>query len=69
MIEVQDIDIGIESEVIDKIFEPLYTAKATGICLDLSICKQIIEHHQGQISFKSYPGEGTTITIALPELE
>jgi signal transduction histidine kinase len=33
----------------------------------LSICKQIIEKHQGNISVKSQVGQGTTVTIVLPK--
>jgi signal transduction histidine kinase len=66
-IEIENDGIGIEPDVLDKVFEPLYTTKATGTGLGLSICKQIIEHHQGQISIKSQVGQGTTVTIVLPK--
>jgi signal transduction histidine kinase len=67
VIEVEDTGTGIEYDTLDNVFEPLYTTKAAGTGLGLSICKQIIENHQGQISVKSRVGQGTTVTILLPE--
>ena len=69
VIEVEDTGTGILSEDLGKVFEPLYTTKATGTGLGLSICKQIIEKHQGNISVKSQVGQGTTVTIVLPNQE
>ncbi len=57
---------GIPAENLNKVFEPLYTSKAKGIGLGLSICKQIIEKHDGTISLNSTFGENTTVNIELP---
>jgi PAS domain S-box-containing protein len=67
VIEIEDNGIGIEPDLLNRVFEPLYTTKATGTGLGLSICKQIIENHQGQISVKSRKDQGTIVTIVLPE--
>lgn len=67
VIEVIDTGVGIETEALKNVFEPLYTTKPTGTGLGLSICKQIIENHDGQISIKSRPGQGTIVMIVLPE--
>jgi PAS domain S-box-containing protein len=66
-IAIEDNGAGIKPDVLDKVFEPLYTTKATGTGLGLSICKQIIENHNGCISLRSEKGQGTTVTIVLPE--
>ncbi len=66
VIEIEDTGAGIKPEAFDKVFEPLYTTKAIGTGLGLSICKQIIENHQGQIRVRSSAGQGTTMTIVLP---
>src|SRR5690606_11003361 len=65
-IEIQDTGPGVAAEVIDKVFEPLYTTKSRGTGLGLSICKQIIENHGGTISLWSELGQGTTVRIQLP---
>lgn len=53
------------------IFEPFYRTDrsrsgAPGYGLGLPLCKRIVEAHGGTISFRSLPGEGTTITVRLP---
>jgi signal transduction histidine kinase len=69
VVEVADTGCGIAPEMIDKIFEPLYTTKTTGTGLGLSICKHIIEKHDGQITVTSEPARGTVVTIRLPQPE
>lgn len=67
VIEIEDTGAGIEPDALSKVFEALYTTKNTGTGLGLSICKQIIENHHGQISLRSQIGQGTTVSIILPE--
>lgn len=63
-IEFEDTGPGISSNIISKLFEPLFTTKLTGTGLGLSICKNIIEQHGGTITVKSPP---TVFTINLPK--
>jgi two-component system sensor histidine kinase HydH len=63
-IDFEDTGHGITSDVISKMFEPLFTTKLTGTGLGLSICKNIIEQHGGMITVKSPP---TVFTITLPK--
>ena len=67
-VDVEFIDTGggIPDSVKKKIFDPLFTTKAKGVGLGLSVCKTIIEHHEGDIKVQSKVGEGTTFTISLP---
>jgi signal transduction histidine kinase len=67
-VEVEFIDSGggIPDEIKDKIFDPLFTTKAKGVGLGLSVCKTIMERHEGDIKVKSQAGKGTTFTISLP---
>jgi len=67
-VDVEFIDTGggIPDSVKKKIFDPLFTTKAKGVGLGLSVCKTIIEHHEGDIRVKSKEGEGTTFTLSLP---
>ena len=60
---------GIDPETLKKVFNPFFTTKEKGSGLGLPIVKSIIESHQGSIKIDSAPGEGTTVTITLPELK
>ncbi len=66
-IQVQDNGSGISSDMKDKIFVPNFTTKSTGTGLGLAMVKQIIESHEGQITFESEPGN-TVFTIHLPKI-
>lgn len=61
---VQDSGPGIKNEVIDKIFEPLFTTKSRGTGLGLPAVKMIIQQHQGTITVSNDP---TTFTVVLPK--
>jgi two-component system phosphate regulon sensor histidine kinase PhoR len=71
-IEVADTGIGIDADHIPHIFERFYVVdksrskKQGGTGLGLSIVKHIVLAHQGEISVKSRPGEGTTFMVSLP---
>lgn len=60
---VSDTGCGIPKEKLDKIFSPFYTDKDNGTGLGLSVCLNIIEKHQGNITVESKEGVGTTFTI------
>ncbi len=64
-ITVQDNGVGIPEEMRDKIFVPNFTTKSTGAGLGLAMVRQIIESHQGEISYESKPGQ-TIFKIILP---
>lgn len=64
-ISFSDTGSGINEDVLEKVWTPLFTTKAKGMGLGLSICKRIIEAHGGKINVKSKVGEGTTFTIAV----
>jgi signal transduction histidine kinase len=61
-----DTGIGMTDETIDKLFTPLFTTKAQGMGLGLSICKRILEAHGGTISVASVVNKGTTFIAKLP---
>jgi PAS domain S-box-containing protein len=65
-IRIRDSGEGIPEENFQKIFEPLFTTKARGIGLGLSIAKSIIDAHHGVIDVESTIDGGTTFTIRLP---
>ncbi|MCE7991086.1 MAG: GHKL domain-containing protein [Roseivirga sp.] len=59
-ISIQDNGRGIPDEVADKIFIPFYTTKDTGSGVGLSLVKQIVLLHQGDISFQTDTTNGGT---------
>jgi len=65
-ISITDNGSGIPSDLKDKIFEPKFTTKSSGMGLGLGIVKNIIDSHGGLISYVSTPEKGTTFTITLP---
>jgi signal transduction histidine kinase len=65
-ITIQDTGKGIPPEHLPHIFEPLYSTKAKGIGLGLSISRDIIDRHHGTLAISSVPGVGSTFTIRLP---
>jgi signal transduction histidine kinase len=71
-IRVSDTGIGIPPDQLRLIFEPFYTTKEPdehghgGTGLGLSVCRQIIEQHQGRIRVESVVGKGSTFTVKLP---
>jgi len=64
----KDTGIGIPPENIQKLFEPLFTTKKSGIGLGLAYVKDIIDKHGGEIQVESTEGIGTTFTIFLPSI-
>jgi signal transduction histidine kinase len=48
MVSVEDTGKGLETGVVDRIFEPMFTTKTHGIGMGLSICRSIIEAHEGR---------------------
>ena len=65
-ISVTDTGIGMPENVIDKVFDPYFSTKQEGSGLGLAITHSIIKKHNGQITVKSTPGEGTAFNIYLP---
>ena len=72
IITVKDFGIGIRKEEIDKVFERFYrggdalTRTVKGSGLGLTLVKQIVEVHNGNINVESKPGHGSTFSIRLP---
>ena len=71
-VRVADSGVGIPPDRLRLIFEPFYTTKEPdehghgGTGLGLSVCRQIIEQHQGRIRVESLVGKGSTFTVKLP---
>ncbi|WP_341225280.1 HAMP domain-containing sensor histidine kinase [uncultured Arcticibacterium sp.] len=70
LISVSDTGIGIHNDELEKVFEPFYrTKRATsykGSGIGLSICKRIVDLHQGKLSIKSEVDVGSLFVVVLP---
>ena len=72
MLKIMDDGIGIPRNEQAKIFEKFYRGKsalnhsATGTGLGLTIVKQVVEAHGGEILVESEPGRGTAFILLLP---
>ena len=63
LISVKDNGTGIEPEALEKIFIPFFSTKKTGSGIGLSLSRQIMRQHEGNISVKSVLGEGTEFIL------
>uniref|UniRef100_UPI0040498781 ATP-binding protein n=1 Tax=Flavobacterium sp. TaxID=239 RepID=UPI0040498781 len=66
VIHVKDNGKGILEQNIERIFEPKFTTKTSGMGLGLAIIKNIIENHNGTITFKSEENKGTEFFVSFP---
>ena len=68
VVEISDTGAGIADEIGDRIFDPFFTTKPPGhgTGLGLALCRQIVESHDGLLTFDSVEGEGTTFRVILP---
>lgn len=67
-IEVEDDGPGLDPGIIDRIFEPLVTAKVRGTGLGLALCRVIVEAHGGEITATSGSPHGTAFHLWLPNI-
>lgn len=63
IIKVADNGVGMPDEVIDKIFIPFFSTKKNGSGIGLSLCKQIMMLHHGNIHIHSVEGAGTSFLL------
>ena len=64
-IRVEDTGVGIATENMTKIFQPLFTTKAKGIGLGLALAGNLAAAHGGAITVESTPGQGSRFTLRL----
>jgi polar amino acid transport system substrate-binding protein len=68
LLSVHDEGRGIAAEDLPRLTDPFFTTKREegGTGLGLSVSAGIVKEHGGSLCFGSLPGEGTTVTLALP---
>jgi signal transduction histidine kinase len=68
-VAVADTGVGIKPEDQIRVLEPLFSTKARGLGLGLSIARAILDKNQGRLRLRSAPGRGTTFTVRLTAAE
>lgn len=64
--EVRDNGTGIHEEARERIFEPSFTTKSSGMGLGLAMVKRMVEQARGSVRFETRVGEGTAFFVTLP---
>lgn len=63
IIKITDNGKGIKPDIMDKIFVPFFTSKKEGSGVGLSLSRQIMRMHKGNVGVKSTPGEGAVFIL------
>jgi signal transduction histidine kinase len=66
MVSVEDTGTGLDPTDLDQIFTPLFTTKPQGMGMGLSICRSIIEAHEGQLWASPNRSRGAVFQFTLP---
>jgi PAS domain S-box-containing protein len=66
LVAVRDSGPGLNSESLDRLFDPFYTTKPGGMGMGLSICRSIVEVHGGRISATANVPQGASFHFSLP---
>jgi two-component system sensor kinase FixL len=66
LITVADSGPGLPLEDVNRIFDPFFTTKSQGMGMGLSICRSLVEAHNGQLSARSGVKQGAVFEITLP---
>jgi PAS domain S-box-containing protein len=66
LVEVRDSGPGIDSRNSERVFEPFYTTKTSGVGMGLSICRSIINAHGGRLWTEANDPRGAVFQFILP---
>ena len=65
VVSVRDSGSGIDSSIREKLFKPFVSTKKEGFGIGLTLCKSLIENHNGKIWAEDIPGGGTVFAFSL----
>ena len=65
-VQVADRGIGMSADVLNKMFEPLFSTKGFGVGLGATVVKNIVESNGGRIEVDSTDGGGSTVSVCFP---
>jgi two-component system, cell cycle sensor histidine kinase and response regulator CckA len=65
-LEVSDTGCGMDTDTLQRIFDPFFSTKFTGRGLGLAAVMGIVESHHGHVRIRTAPGDGTTFRILFP---
>ena len=65
-LSVRDSGVGVESQVLARLFEPFYTTKNDGMGIGLFVSRSIIESHRGSLRVTANDGPGVTFSFSVP---
>jgi two-component system, NtrC family, sensor histidine kinase HydH len=66
VLAIEDSGPGMSPAVLERLFEPLFTTRATGTGLGLALCRRIVEKHSGSISAHNREGGGAAFRVRVP---
>ncbi len=61
-----DTGVGIQPDMLPRVFDPYFSTKGKGRGLGLSVCRSVVIKHGGQITVQSEPGKGSVFMVYLP---
>ena len=64
---IEDNGVGMDKDTLNSVSEMFFTTKKRGSGLGVSLSKEIIEQHGGNIVYNSVKGEGTRVIVTLPK--
>src|SRR6202035_890431 len=66
LVGVTDSGVGISAENADRLFNPFFTTKSSGMGMGLSICRSIVKAHDGRLCATTKVPDGATFQFTLP---